>query len=77
MVRPHPVECEECGGKGKIPAYMEHLRKLMRIIGTEVASGDWVSQYAGLIKQCMNWLYIEESNAIDVLSNRIAMGKGE
>lgn len=70
-VRPHPVECEECGGKGKIPANMEHLRKSMRIIGAVVEPGDWVRQYADLVKRCMNWLYIEESSATGLLSERI------
>ncbi|HBN5894923.1 TPA: TIGR02642 family protein [Serratia marcescens] len=76
-VRPHPVECEECNGKGKIPANMEHLRKSMRIIGAAVEPGDWVSQYAELVKKCMDWLYVEESSAISVLSDRISMEKGE
>lgn len=71
MVRPHPIECEECGGKGKIPVNMEHLRKSMRIIGAVVESGDWVRQYSELVKQCMNWLYIEESNATIFITERI------
>lgn len=71
MVRQHPIECEECGGKGKIPANMEHLRKSMRIIGATVESGDWVRQYSELVKQCMNWLYIEESNATIFITERI------
>lgn len=70
-VRPHPVECEECGGKGKIPASLEHLRKSMRIIGAAVEPSDWVSQYAELVKQCMAWLYIEESSVVSMLSTRI------
>jgi uncharacterized phage protein len=70
-VRPHPVECEECGGKGKIPANMEYLRKSMRIIGAMVEPGDWANKYADLVKQCMNWLYVEESLATALLSNRI------
>ncbi|MNG72728.1 hypothetical protein D3C81_585060 [compost metagenome] len=74
-IRPHPVECEECGGKGKIPANMEHLRKSMRIIGAAVEPGDWVSQYSDLVKQCMSWLYIEESNATSLLADRIANEK--
>jgi len=74
-VRPHPVECEECGGKGKIPANMEHLRKSMRIIGAAVEPGDWVSQYSDLVKQCMSWLYIEESNATSLLADRLANEK--
>jgi uncharacterized phage protein len=70
-VRPHPVECEECNGKGKIPANMEHLRKSMRIIGAAVEPGDWASQYSDLVKKCMNWLYVEESNATLLLTERI------
>lgn len=70
--RPHPIECEECGGKGKIPANMEHLRKSMHIIGAMVEPGDWANQYADLVKQCMNWLYVEESNATSLLADRIA-----
>lgn len=69
--RPHPIECEECGGKGKIPANMEHLRKSMCIIGAAVEPGDWTSQYLDLVKQCMNWLYVEESNATALLEQRI------
>lgn len=56
---------------------MEHLRKSMRIIGAAVEPGEWVGQYAELVKQCMDWLYVEESNAISVLSDRISMEKGE
>ncbi|AHG22180.1 hypothetical protein Z042_23120 [Chania multitudinisentens RB-25] len=71
IAKPHPAECEECNGKGKIPANMEHLRKSMRIIGAEVAPGDWAGKYAGLVKRCMDWLYIEESNATLILSERL------
>jgi len=74
-VRPHPVECDECGGKGKIPANMDHLRKSMRIIGAAVEPGDWASQYADLVKQCLNWLYVEESNATQMLFERIQAEK--
>lgn len=77
MIRQHPIECEECGGKGKIPANMEHLRKSMRIIGAAVEPGEWASRYTELVKQCMDWMFVEESNAIGVLSDRIAMEKGE
>lgn len=69
--KPHPVQCDECGGKGKIPASMEHLRKSMSIIGAEVAAGDWAGQYADLVKRCMNWLYVEESNASILLAERM------
>ncbi|EMG3984909.1 hypothetical protein V4287_000394 [Serratia marcescens] len=75
MVRPHPIECEECGGKGKIPANMEHLRKSMRIIGAVVEPGEWASRYAELVKQCMDWLYVEESNAAQMLFERIQAEK--
>ncbi len=77
MVRPHPIECGECGGKGQIPANMEHLRKSMRIIGAVVESGDWVNQYVELVKQCIGWLYVEESNATVLLSERIRSEKFE
>ncbi|CAI1723512.1 uncharacterized phage protein [Serratia marcescens] len=76
-VRPHPVECEECGDKGKIQANMEHLRKSMRSIGAVVEPRDWASQYSDLVKQCMGWLYIEESNATVLLSERIRSEKFE
>ncbi|NWA20325.1 TIGR02642 family protein [Serratia liquefaciens] len=75
-VRPHPVECEECGSKGKIPANMEHLRKSMRIIGAAVEPGDWASQYSVLVKQCMNWLYVEETNVATHLNVRINQERG-
>ncbi|HED2337568.1 TPA: hypothetical protein R4Y05_003256 [Serratia liquefaciens] len=70
-VRPHPVECEECGGKGKIPTNMEHLRKSMRIIGAVVEPGDWARRYADLVKQCMNWLYAEELKSVTFLGVRL------
>ncbi|WP_033645909.1 TIGR02642 family protein [Serratia marcescens] len=76
MVRPHPIECEECGGKGKIPANMEHLRKSMRIIGATVKSGDLASQYSDLVKQCMDWLYVEETNVTTHLNDRINQERG-
>jgi len=70
-VRPHPVECEECGGKGKIPANMEHLRNSMRIIGAEVAPGKWVTEYISLVGACINWLYCKEEQAGKCIKNRI------
>ncbi|CAI1535551.1 TIGR02642 family protein [Serratia marcescens] len=76
MVRPYPIECEECGGKGKIPANMEHVRKSMRIIGATVESGDWASQYSDLVKQCMDWLYVEETNVTTQLNDRINQERG-
>lgn len=75
MVRPHPIECEECGGKGKIPVNMEHLRKSMRIIGAAVEPGHWGSHYASLVKQCVDWLYVQESNATILLTERIQSEK--
>lgn len=77
-VRQHLVECEECGGRGKIPANMEHLRKSMRIIGAAVEPGNWVSQYAELelVKQCMDWLYVEETNVATRLKDRINQERG-
>lgn len=75
-VRPHPVECKECDGSGKITASMEHLRKSMQIIGAVVEPGDWVGQYADLVKQCMNWLYVEESSATALLAERQGKEKG-
>lgn len=74
--RPHPVQCDECGGRGKIPASMEHLRKSMRIIGAEVVAGDWAGQYAELVKRCMDWLYVEESNASILLAERMQSERG-
>lgn len=41
------------------------------IIGAEVAAGDWAGQYADLVKRCMDWLYVEESLATTLLSNRL------
>ncbi|VVA49374.1 hypothetical protein SERVES_03130 [Serratia ficaria] len=43
----------------------------MRIIGAVVEPGDWASRYTELVKQCMDWLYVEESNATQILSERI------
>ncbi|MCK8538230.1 TIGR02642 family protein [Yersinia ruckeri] len=74
-LRPHPEICNECGGSGRIPPTMEHLRKSMGIIGAEIPTGEWAAQYAPLVKQCMHWLYVEESNAGDVLIERIQLEK--
>ncbi|MGL4486154.1 MAG: TIGR02642 family protein [Yersinia sp. (in: enterobacteria)] len=66
-LRPHPETCNECGGSGRIPPTMEHLRKSMGIVGTEIPAGEWAAQYAPLVKEFMHWLYVEESNAGEVL----------
>ncbi len=74
-LRPHPEICNECGGSGRISPTMEHLRKSMGIIGAEIPAREWAEQYAPLIKECMQWLYVEESNAGEVLIERIQLEK--
>ncbi|HHH1657052.1 TPA: TIGR02642 family protein [Yersinia enterocolitica] len=74
-LRPHPETCNECGGSGRIPPTMEHLRKSMGIIGAEIPAGEWAAQYVPLVKECMHWLYVEESSAGDVLIERIQLEK--
>ncbi|CNI91080.1 TIGR02642 family protein [Yersinia enterocolitica] len=70
-LRPHPEICNECGGGGRIPPTMEHLRKSMGIIGAEIPPGEWAAQYVPLVKECMHWLLIEESEAADTLRQRV------
>ncbi|CNK17458.1 TIGR02642 family protein [Yersinia alsatica] len=74
-LRPHPETCNECGGSGRIPPTMEHLRKSMGIIGADIPVGEWVAQYVPLVKECMQWLYVEESNAGEALIERIQLEK--
>ncbi|RLM26512.1 hypothetical protein BIY29_05495 [Brenneria alni] len=69
-LRPAVVLCNECGGHGRITATFEHLRKSMAITGAVIPAGEW-SEYLDLVKRCMRWLYIEESQAANVLSNQI------
>ncbi|MEE3649472.1 MULTISPECIES: TIGR02642 family protein [unclassified Brenneria] len=69
-LRPAVVLCNECGGHGRITATFEHLRKSMLISGAVIPAGEW-SEYLDLAKRCMRWLYIEESQAANVLSNQI------
>jgi uncharacterized phage protein len=71
-LRPHPEICNECGGSGRIPPTMEHLRKSMGIIGTEIPGGEWAAQYVPLVKECMQWLLIEESETADILKQRMS-----
>ncbi|MGT3351719.1 TIGR02642 family protein [Yersinia enterocolitica] len=75
ILRPHPEICNECGSSGRIPPTMEHLRKSMGIIGAEISAGEWAAQYAPLVKECMHWLYVEESNAGEALMERIQLEK--
>ncbi|WP_409311409.1 TIGR02642 family protein [Pectobacterium sp. B1J-3] len=69
-LRPVIAICNECGGHGRIIATFEYLRKSMAIIGAVIPAGEWL-QYLDLIKECMRWLYIEESSAASVLSSQI------
>lgn len=74
-LRPHPEICNECDGGGRILPTMEHLRKSMGIIGAEIPAGEWAVQYTPLVKECMQWLYVEESEATRVLFDRIQLEK--
>ncbi|HDL7338641.1 TPA: hypothetical protein PXN07_003945 [Yersinia enterocolitica] len=76
-LRPHPETCNECGGSGRIPPTMEHLRKSMGIIGAEIPVGEWAVQYAPVVKECMHWLLIEESEATDILKQRVSEEIGD
>ncbi|MDN0094062.1 TIGR02642 family protein [Yersinia rohdei] len=76
-LRPHPETCNECGGSGRIPPTMEHLRKSMGIIGAEIPAGEWTAQYVPLVKECMQWLLIGESEAADILKQRISEEIGD
>lgn len=69
-LRPAVVLCNECGGHGRITATFEHLRKSMAITGAVIPTGEW-PQYLTLVKWCMRWLYIEETQAAIVLSSQI------
>ncbi|ACT13343.1 TIGR02642 family protein [Pectobacterium carotovorum] len=69
-LRPAIVVCNECGGNGHIAPTFEHLRKSLAIIGAVIAAGEW-PQYLDLVKRCMRWLYVEESQAVSTLSERI------
>ncbi|HHG0427083.1 TPA: hypothetical protein ACPTCW_003745, partial [Yersinia enterocolitica] len=62
-------------GSGRISPTMEHLRKSMGIIGAEIPAGEWAAQYVPLAKECMQWLYVEESEATRVLFDRIQLEK--
>ena len=68
-LRPAIAICNECGGGGRITATFEHLRKSLAITGAVIPVGEW-PQYLGLVKQCMRWLYIEESAATRVLGKQ-------
>ncbi|MFJ5427689.1 TIGR02642 family protein [Pectobacterium actinidiae] len=70
MLRPAIAVCNECGGNGHIAATFEHLRKSLAIIGAVIPVGEW-PQYLDLVKRCMRWLYVEESQAVSVLNERI------
>ncbi|MBW5896055.1 hypothetical protein IM881_06220 [Pectobacterium brasiliense] len=69
-LRPAIAVCNECGGNGHIAATFEHLRKSLAIMGAVIAAGEW-PQYLDLVKRCMRWLYVEESQAVSTLSERI------
>ncbi|MFJ5376926.1 TIGR02642 family protein [Pectobacterium sp. CHL-2024] len=69
-LRPAIAVCNECGGNGHIAATFEHLRKSLTIIGTVISASEW-PQYLDLVKRCMHWLYIEESQAVSALSTKI------
>lgn len=69
-LRPAIAICNECGGGGRITATFEHLRKSLLNTGAVIPAGEW-PLYMALVKQCMRWLYIEESAATYVLGQRI------
>lgn len=69
-LRPAIAVCNECGGNGHIAVTFEHLRKSLAIIGAVISAGEWL-QYLDLVKRCMRWLYVEESQAVSVLNERI------
>ncbi|PWC14230.1 hypothetical protein B4923_04805 [Brenneria roseae subsp. americana] len=64
------VLCNERGGHGQITATFGHLRKSMSITGVVISAGEWPESLE-LVKRCMRWLYIEEFQAANVLSNQI------
>ncbi|AOR58839.1 TIGR02642 family protein [Pectobacterium parmentieri] len=68
--RPVITVCNECGGNGHIVATFEHLRKSLAIIGAVISAGEW-PKYLDLVKSCMRWLYVEESQAVSTLSTKI------
>ncbi|WP_145517628.1 TIGR02642 family protein [Yersinia mollaretii] len=70
-LRPHPETCNECGGSGRIPPTMEHLRKSMGIIGAEIPAGEWGTQYQSLVNECMQMLYIRVTEAEECMHNRL------
>ncbi|HDL8528059.1 TPA: hypothetical protein PXS19_002485 [Yersinia enterocolitica] len=72
-LRPHPELCNECGGHGRFDTTLEDLRKSLGCIGPEVGAADWAAHYAPLVKECLQWLYSEESIACEVLTNRIRL----
>ncbi|PWC10551.1 hypothetical protein DDT56_21710 [Brenneria corticis] len=69
-LRPAVVLCNECGGHGRITATFEHLRKSLAITGAEIPAREW-PEYLDLTKRCMRWLYIEESEASVLISDRV------
>ncbi|KFX07270.1 hypothetical protein KP22_04050 [Pectobacterium betavasculorum] len=70
-LRPAIAVCNECGGNGRITATFEHLRQsLMDISGAVISAGEW-PEYLDLVKRCMRWLYVEESQAVSALSTKI------
>ncbi|QKJ87422.1 hypothetical protein PMPD1_2480 [Paramixta manurensis] len=69
--KPHPAQCDECGGRGSIPPTMELMRKSMKSTGAEVRSAVWAADYAPVVEACQRWLYIEESSAEIFLSERL------
>ncbi|MCW2484827.1 hypothetical protein J5069_02840 [Candidatus Symbiopectobacterium sp. NZEC127] len=69
-LRPSIAICNECGDRGRITATFEHLRKSLAITGAVMPAGEW-PQYLGLVKQCMQWLYIEESATSQMLGKQI------
>ncbi|SLM63509.1 MULTISPECIES: TIGR02642 family protein [Dickeya] len=68
--RPVIALCNECGGGGRITATYEHLRASLANIGAVITTGEW-PQYLALVKQCLRWLYVEESGALDILKMRL------
>ncbi|EOW7153621.1 TPA: TIGR02642 family protein [Yersinia enterocolitica] len=72
-LRPHPELCNECGGHGRFNATLEDLRKSMGFIGPEIGAAGWAAHYVPMVKECLQWLYSEESSACEVLMKRIRL----
>lgn len=63
--------CPECSGTGRITSSIKDIELSLRECGLKITSQDWQERYLPVVTACMQWLYLKESEAADIIAKRI------